>query len=122
MPVSTTRSAADNVMSASIPSRAVSDEYSPISSASCSAYSAHPAGAVGRILGTRQHLPARVKRVTRVAAQVLEQSRDIARLEGPDGDDAHLRLQHHDRRLAEPLNGIGTHREAGRGANARLVA
>ena len=42
MPVSTTSSAAESVMSASMPSRAVSDEYSPISSASCSAYSAQP--------------------------------------------------------------------------------
>src|SRR3989449_1851181 len=42
IPVSTTSSAADSVMSAMAPSRAVSDEYNPISSASCSAYSAHP--------------------------------------------------------------------------------
>src|SRR2546427_355590 len=42
IPVSTTSSAADSVMSAIAPSRAVSDEYNPISSASCSAYSAHP--------------------------------------------------------------------------------
>ena len=42
IPVSVTSSVAESVRSASSPSRVVSDEYSPISSASCSAYSAHP--------------------------------------------------------------------------------
>ena len=63
-----------------------------------------------------------MKSVSAIDAQVLQDSRDIARAERADRDCLHRVLELLDGRLADLVNGIGREGKADRRANARQVA